>query len=71
MNIIGKAEKLELNEFYIMEIVLIDTTNPKVRIKILMTGTKLAACHQKMADCDSGSLFKTGTELENTNLCLI
>ena len=29
-----------------MEIVLIDTKNPKVRIKILMTGTKLAACHQ-------------------------
>ena len=35
-----------------MEIVLIDTKNPKVRIKIPMTGTKLAACHQKMADCD-------------------
>ena len=30
-----------------MEIVLIDTKNPKVRIEILMTGTKLAACHQK------------------------
>ena len=35
-----------------MEIVLIDTKNPKVRIEILMTGTKFAACHQKMADCD-------------------
>ena len=35
-----------------MENVLIDTTNPKVRIEILMTGTKTAACHQKMADCD-------------------
>ena len=35
-----------------MEIVLIDTKNPKVRIEILMTGTEIAACHQKMADCD-------------------
>ena len=35
-----------------MEIVLIDTKNPKVRIEILMTGTKIAACHQRMADCD-------------------
>ena len=35
-----------------MEIVLIDTKNPKVRIEILMTGTKIAACHQKLADCD-------------------
>ena len=35
-----------------MEIVLIDTKNPKVRTEILMTGTKIAACHQKMADCD-------------------
>ena len=35
-----------------MEIVLIDTKNPKVRIEILMTGTIIAACHQKMADCD-------------------
>ena len=35
-----------------MEIVSIDTKNPKVRIEILMTGTKSAACHQKMADCD-------------------
>ena len=35
-----------------MEIVLIDTKNPKVRIEILMTGTKTVACHQKMADCD-------------------
>ena len=35
-----------------MEIVLIDTKNPKVRIEILITGTKIAACHEKMADCD-------------------
>ena len=35
-----------------MEIVLIDTKNPKVRVEILMTGTKIAACHQIMADCD-------------------
>ena len=35
-----------------MEIVLIDTKSPKVRIEILMTGTKIAACNQKMADCD-------------------
>ena len=31
-----------------MEIVLIDTKNPKVRIEILMTGTKHEACHQKI-----------------------
>ena len=35
-----------------MRIVLIDTKNPKVRIEILMTGTKIAACHQKIGDCD-------------------
>ena len=35
-----------------MEIVLIDTKNPKVRIEILMTDTKIAACSQIMADCD-------------------
>ena len=35
-----------------MEIVLIDTKNPKLRIEILMTGTKTAACHQIIADCD-------------------
>ena len=35
-----------------METVLIDTKNPKVRIEIIMTGTKIATCHQKMADCD-------------------
>ena len=35
-----------------MEIVLIDTKNPKVRIEILMAGTMIAACHQKMAVCD-------------------
>ena len=34
-----------------MEIVLIDTKNPKVRIEKLMTGIKIAACHQIMADC--------------------
>ena len=35
-----------------MEIVLIDTKSTKVRIEILMTGTKIAACHQIKADCD-------------------
>ena len=30
-----------------MELVLIDTKYPKVRIEILMTGTKIAAGHQK------------------------
>ena len=35
-----------------MESVLIDTKSPKVRIEIVMTGTKIAACHQKTADCD-------------------
>ena len=34
-----------------MDIVLIDTKSPKVRIEILMTGTRIAACHQIMADC--------------------
>ena len=29
-----------------MEIVLIDTKSPKLRIEILMTGTKIKACHQ-------------------------
>ena len=37
-----------------MKIVLIDTKSPKVEIpkEILMTGTKIAACHHIMADCD-------------------
>ena len=35
-----------------MELVLIDTKTLKVRIEILMTGTKTKACHQIMADCD-------------------
>ena len=35
-----------------MEIVLFDTKNPKLRREILITGTKIAACHQIMADCD-------------------
>ena len=35
-----------------MEIVLIDTNSPKVEIEILTTGTKIAACHQTMADRD-------------------
>ena len=30
-----------------MELVLIDTKSPKVRIEILITGTKIKACHQK------------------------
>ena len=29
-----------------MEVVLIDTKSPKVRIEILMTGAKIEACHQ-------------------------
>ena len=39
-----------------MEIVLIDTKNPKVRIEIVITGTKITACHQIMADCDDLAL---------------
>ena len=35
-----------------MEFVLIDTKNPRVRVEILMTGVKIAACYQIMADCD-------------------
>ena len=35
-----------------MELVLIDTKSPKVRIEILMAGTKIKACHQIMADFD-------------------
>ena len=35
-----------------MEIVLIDTKSPKVRMEILMTGTKIAECNQIMADCE-------------------
>ena len=35
-----------------MEIVSIDTKSPKVRIETLMTGAKIAECHQIMADCD-------------------
>ena len=38
--------------FISMEIVLIDTKNLKVRIEIPLTGTRIEACHQKMADCD-------------------
>ena len=34
-----------------MVIVLIDAKNPKVRIEILMTGTKSEAGNQIMADC--------------------
>ena len=50
-----------------MEIVLIHTKNPKVRIEIFMTGTKIAACHQIMTDCDVvAALIKTGTELRKT-----
>ena len=40
-----------------MEVVLIDPKSPKVRIEILMTGTKSAACHQKMADCDDLTVY--------------
>ena len=35
-----------------MEVVLIDTKSPKVRIEILMTGTKIAESHQILTDCD-------------------
>ena len=35
-----------------MELVSIDTKGPKVRIEILMTGTKNKACHQIKADCN-------------------
>ena len=35
-----------------MKIVLIDTKNPKERIEIFITGTKIAACYQKIPDCD-------------------
>ena len=35
-----------------MELVLIDTKSPKVRIEIPMTGTKIKACHHLMAECD-------------------
>ena len=35
-----------------MELVLIDTKSPKVRMEILMTGTKIEACPKKMAECD-------------------
>ena len=45
MIIIRKAKELELNQFYIKEIVLIDTENAKVRIEFLVTGTKIEACH--------------------------
>ena len=47
MIIIGKAEELKLNQFNFIsrEIVLIDTKSPKVRIEILVTGTKIEACH--------------------------
>ena len=47
-----------------MEIVLIETKNPKVRIEILVTGTKIAACHQKMADCDDLSVCSKLEETE-------
>ena len=40
-----------------MELVLIDTKSPKVRIEMLMTGTKIAACHQIMADCDDLAVY--------------
>ena len=53
MNIIGKAKELLIELIFVsMEIVLIDTKNLKVPIEILITGIKIAACHQKMADCD-------------------
>ena len=41
MIIIRKAEELKLIQVYIKETVLIDTKSPKVRIEILMSGTKI------------------------------
>ena len=49
--IFGKAKELELNQFYIKGNCF-DTKNPKVRIEILVTGTKIEACHLKVADFD-------------------
>ena len=40
-----------------MELVLIDTKSPKVQTEILMTGTKIKACHQIMADCDDLAVY--------------
>ena len=55
-----------------MEIVIIDTKNPKVRIEILITGTKIAACHQKMADCDNLAVrSKLDKTPKNSNICVI
>ena len=42
-----------------MDIVLVDMKNPNVRIEILMTGTKIAACRQIMADCDDLAVSST------------
>ena len=54
-----------------MKIVLIDTKNPNVEIEILMTGTKLAACHQKMADCDDLAVCsKLEKTVKNANTCV-
>ena len=36
-----------------MELNLIGTKSPKVRIEILMTVTKIEACHQIVADSDN------------------
>ena len=55
-----------------MELVLIDKKYPKVQIEILMTGTKNAACHQIMADCDDPAVCsKLVLNFENTNICVI
>ena len=55
-----------------MEIVLIDSKNPKVRIEILMTGTKMAACHQITADCDDlAACSKLVLNFEKKYLCNI
>ena len=51
LSLLEKQKNSYLNKI-LFESVLIDTKSLKVRIDMLMTGTKIAACHQKMADCD-------------------
>ena len=51
-----------------MEIVLIDTKNPKVQIEILIIGIKIGACHQKIADCDDLAVVQNWTKLRKIRL---
>ena len=46
-----------------MELVLIDTKSPKVRIEILMTGTKIKECHRKWQIEMARHFVQTGTKL--------